>query len=175
MLVNLKSNNTPGAKLPTTKFRLFIADITDVDINNWPEPTIATISTDVLVTDIVTPRSWKYLDCKVGSMKPNAAPGESPLTGKLTLTPQIEGITKESLACLYDNNGRRVIVVWERCADRQKFIGGSPCSGGLEIKMSSIGDLDGGSSGIALTFEGGDCPEPFYFYDFDAMVIAPDA
>lgn len=173
MLVNLKTNNTPATKIPTTKFRLYLADMADVDVENWPTPVVATISTNVLTAT----KTWKYVDCKINTLKPNAAPGESPLTGKLTINAQLDGLTKENLDWLYGNNGRRVIAVWERCSDGQKFIGGSPCSGGVEIRMASIGDLDGGASGVGLTLEGGDCPEPIYYYDAtgEDFPVAPDA
>jgi len=152
---------------------MYLGDMPDVDIENWPTPANATIDTNVLAAT----KTWKYVDCKINSLKANAAPGESPLTGKLSINAQLDGLSKENLQWFYDNNGRRVIAVWERCSDGQKFIGGSPCSGGVEIRLANIGELDGGTSGLGITLEGGDCPEPIYFYDVTGVdfPVAPDA
>ncbi|MBN1989378.1 MAG: hypothetical protein JW783_08285 [Bacteroidales bacterium] len=169
MLVNLPLTRDNASKIPTLKYRLYLAELADVDIENWPAPVKATISEDVLLVG----KTYKYLDCKINSINPNAGPGESPLTGKLTLSPIIDGITPDSLSWLYTNMGNDVIAVWERCQDGQQFIGGSPCSGGLKIKLTSVGTLDGGMLGISLTLEGGDCPEPFYFYN-GPLTVAED-
>ena len=165
MLVNLKLNQTKSAKTPTMKYRLFLSDLNDLDLDNWPEATNATISTNVLAAT----KAWNYVDGKVNSVKPNVEPGESPITGKLTIPIQIEAVTKETLAWLYENQGKRVVAVWERCADNQKFIGGSPCSGGLEIKLGNLGEIEGGTLGMAIILEGGDCPDPPYFYDVEGV------
>lgn len=161
MLFDLPKNTDNKSKLSTLKFRLYLALLSDVDVDNFPKAVGATIGTNVLLPG----KTWKYLDVLAKSIKPNASAGESPITGKLKLTPVIEGISKQSLAWVYDNIGQDVVVVWERCSDGQKFLGGSPCSGGLAVKLESIGAQDGGVDGIALSFEGGDCPEPFWFYD----------
>ncbi len=152
------------------KFRLFLALLADVDVDSFPAAVQATISANVLLAG----KTFKYIDCQINSIKPNAKPGESPYTGKLVLTPILEGISKASLDWLYKNLGEDVIAVWERCSDGQKFIGGSPCSGGLKVKFTSVGDLNGGISGIALSLEGGECPEPFWFYDGDIPRDTPE-
>ena len=160
MFVNLPKQ--PGdSKQNQPMFRLYVANLNDVDIENWPAAVNATISTNVLKTT----KKWNFIDSTPKSINPSAAPGESPLNGILTLTPVIEGITKESLAWIYDNVGEDCIVVWERCIDKQKFIAGSPCSNGLKLTYTNIGTLEGGIGGIALQFQGQECPEPFYFYD----------
>jgi hypothetical protein len=152
----------PGAtKQPTLKNRLYLAMLSDVDMDGWPKAQAATINTNVLLPN----RAYKFMDALANSINANAQPGESPYTGHLILTPTLEGISKTTLDWLYQNLGSRVIAVWERCSDGQKFIGGSPCSGGLTVKFTSAGALDGGIAGVALSLEGGDCPEPFFFYD----------
>lgn len=168
---DLKQSTDNASKTSTLKFRLFMAEMDDVDVDNYPKAVNATISTNPLLPG----KTFKFLDVNPENVKPNAAPGESPITSKLTLTPIIEGISKATLAWVYENVGKRVLVVWERCADGQRFIGGSPCSNGLQIKLTSIGAQDGGMSGIALSLEGGECPEPFCFYDGEIPTEAPTA
>lgn len=159
MLVNLPKQ--PGVtKQNAPMFQLYIASLSDVDIENWPAATGATISTDVLLPT----KTWKKLASTPTSINPNAAPGEAPMNGILTLTPRIEGISDESLAWVYGNVGEDCVVVWERCSDKTRFIGGSPCSNGLKMTYTAIGTLDGGIGGIDLQFQGQECPEPFYVY-----------
>ena len=169
ILKDLPKDNNSVSKATKMKFRLFLAEITDVDIDNFPKPVNATISTNVLKAGKV----YRFLDVKTTNMKPNAQPGDSPFEGKLVLTPVIEGVSKASLSWIYEYQGKEVIVIWERCSDGQRFIGGSPCSDGLTIKYTSIGDQDGGIAGIALSLEGQPCPEPFLFYDGPIPVEAP--
>jgi hypothetical protein len=164
---NLEKQNK-ASKQNSPKYRIYIVNINDVDVENWPAATDATISADILKAD----KKWTYLDSTPTSINPSAAPGESPLNGILTLTPVIEGISKKSLQWVYDNVGEDCMVVWERCADGQKFIGGSPCSSGLKLSYTGIGNLDGGIGGISLQFQGQECPEPFYFYDGPLVVDA---
>jgi hypothetical protein len=149
------------SKLPTLKNRLYLALLKDVDVDNFPQAVNATISTNVLLPNKV----YRFVDAQTNSIKPNATPGESPYTGKIVLTPILEGLSRTTLDFLYKNVGERVVAVWERCSDGQKFLAGSPCSGGLVVKFTSVGNLDGGVAGVALSLEGGDCPEPFWFYD----------
>lgn len=160
MLFNLEKQDK-SSKQNSPKFRLYVANLNDVDIDNWPAAVDATIADGVLKAG----KKFTYLDSTPTSINPSAAPGESPLNGVLTLTPVIEGISKKSLQWIYDNNGEDCVVVWVRCADNQKFIGGTPCSSGLKLSYTQIGTLDGGIGGIALQFQGQECPEPFYFYD----------
>ena len=161
MFFNLPKVQDKGAKQSSPMFRMYVAHINDVDVENWPAAVDATISTDVLKSG----KLWTYLDSTPTSINPSAAPGESPLNGILTLTPAIEGITKKSMQWVYDNVGADCVVIWERCSDKQKFIGGSPCSSGLRLSYTNIGALEGGIGGIALQFQGQECPEPFWFYD----------
>jgi len=168
MLFNLEKQNK-NSKQNSPKYRLWVALLNDVDVENWPKPEDATISENVLKEG----KKFNYLDSTPSSINPNAAPGESPLNGVMTLTPVIEGISKKSLQWTYDNAGEDCIVVWERCVDGQKFIAGSPCSSGLRLSYTNIGNLDGGIGGIALQFQGQECPEPFYFYD-GPLEVEPD-
>lgn len=168
---NLTKSTSANDKQTTLKYRIWVADIEDVDVENWPKAVNATIS----VNPLLTGKTWKYMDVKADSIKPSAAPGESPFGGKLTLTPVVEGLSKQTLSWLYENVGKDVVVVWERCSDGVRFIGGSPCSNGMRIKFTSIGAQDGGVSGIALSFEGGECPEPLCFYEGELPVAAPTA
>jgi hypothetical protein len=169
MIFNLGKSVDNISKQGAPNFRLWIANIRDVDVDNWPKAVNATISTNVLLAG----RTHKYLDVKADTIKANAQPGESPINGKLILTPIYEGISRDALNWVYSNAGEDVIVIWERCADKQRFIGGSPCSSGLRVKYTSIGDQDGGIAGIALSFEGGECPEPFFFYDGPIITGTP--
>ena len=168
MTYNLEKQDK-NSKLGKPNFRLYLALLKDVDVENWPTATDATISTDVLKTG----KKWNYVDATTESINPNTALGESPLNGVLTLSPFIEGISKKSLQWIYDNSAEDCIAVWERCADKQKFIGGSPCSGGLKISYTNIGKDDKGTAGIALQLQGQQCPEPFYFYD-GPLEVEPD-
>jgi hypothetical protein len=169
VLTDLLKNQNNSDKAPKMKFRLFLADLNDVDIDNFPVPVNATIQTNPLKPGKV----FHYLDVQTSAMNPNAAPGDSPFGGKLTLTPSIEGISKATLTWIYANVGRDCLAVWERCSDRARFIGGSPCSDGVRVKYTNIGNLDGGIMGIALSLEGGECPEPFWFYEGEIPQEAP--
>lgn len=169
MLMDLQKNQNQHSKSSTLKFRIYLALLMDVLIDSFPKAVNATISTNVLQPG----KYFRYLDVVAKNLKPNAKAGESPYEGKLTLTPLIEGISKQSLAWVYANIGKEVVVVWERCSDGQKFLGGSPCSDGLTIKLDSIGAIDGGIDGISLIFEGKECAEPFVFYDTDIVMEDP--
>jgi hypothetical protein len=161
MIRDLQKEQNNVNKAPKMMYRLWLADLNDVDVDNFPKSVNATIQ----VNPLKAGKYFHFLDANPKNMKPNAAPGESPHGGVLTLTPVIEGISKATLAWIYENVGKEVIVIWERCSDRQRFIGGSPCSDGLTIKYTTIGEQDGGVLGINLSFEGAECPEPFLFYD----------
>ncbi len=158
MLFNLEKQDK-NSKQNTPKYRIYVALLKDT-IADWPAVKDATLSETVLQEG----KKWTYLDATSASINPAAAPGESPLNGVLTLTPIIEGISPKSLQWIYDNVGEDCVVIWERCVDKQMFIGGTPCSSGLRLTYTNIGTLDGGIGGIALQFQGQECPEPFYFY-----------
>jgi hypothetical protein len=160
------------SKIGNPKFRLYLADFNDVDVESWPVPADATIDENVLKTG----KKWKYLDATSASIKPVTSPGESPYTGRITLTPLIEGVSPASLQWVYDNAGKNVVAVWERCKDGTKFIAGTPCSNGLLLTYNSIGAQDGGVYGISLQLQGEECSEPFYVYDVSGtdFPVEPD-
>ena len=160
MLFSLEKQDK-ASKQNSPMYRIYLAHLNDVDVENWPAAVDATITTDVLKAG----KKWYFLDSTPTSINPNAAPGESPYNLILTLTPRIEGITKKSLQYIYDNIGDDFVTIWERCSDKQKFIAGSPCSSGLKMSCPLIGNLDGGIGGADLQLQGQECPEPFYFYD----------
>jgi hypothetical protein len=169
MLFDLPKELNKLAKISKMKFRIYIAILADVLQDTFPAPVGATISSNVLQEN----KTFKFLDCKVDTVKPVEEPGENPYTSKLKLTPVIEGVSKATLGWLRENLGKEVVVVWERCSDGAKFIGGSPCSNGLTIKLVSVGAQDGAIEGIALSFEGGECIAPFSFYDADVVLEDP--
>ncbi|EGK02442.1 hypothetical protein HMPREF9455_01399 [Dysgonomonas gadei ATCC BAA-286] len=160
ILNNLEKTGDKNSQLHTMRYRIYLALMTDVDILNFPQAIRGAILSNVLKPGAF----FKFLDAKAQSIKPNAEPGESPFNGKIVLNPIIEGISEETLQWIYDNVGLDFLVVWERCSDGQRFIAGDPCSGGLKLSYTSIGELEGGLAGIATALTGGECPNPFWFY-----------
>lgn len=174
-LTPLNESADRHAKSSSIMAKIFLAPMSSI-VDDFPKAIEATILTNILKPGEV----FVPFAALTQSVNPNAEVGESPLNGKLTLTPIIEGISKRILAWVYENAGKRFIVVWERCSDRQRFIAGDFCSGGLEFTYTGIGTQDKGMAGIATKFEGGECPEPFWFYDgplplAEAESVAADA
>ena len=157
------------AKLSSLKLRLYLALFADVDGENFPKAVNATISSNVLLPG----KKHFYVDAKVDTINPTGSPGESQGTIGLVLSPQIEGISKKSLDWVYKINGERVIAIWENCETRERFIGGSYCSGGLLVSVQSLGKMEDGYLGAVLNLTGGACPEPFYFYEGPILLVAP--
>lgn len=168
-LVNLGKQEDAASKSTALKYRIYVAPMSSVNVDNFPKAKGSTISTNPLLPNA----TLKYFDAKINTIKPNAVPGESPYNGVITLSPSIEGISKETLAWVYANVAQDFLVIWERCSDGQRFIAGDPCSGGLKFAYTSIGELEGGIAGIATTFTGGECPAPYYFYDGPLPLEAP--
>lgn len=165
-----------SSKISNLRFRLYLAMLTDVDMDNFPKPVLSTIMTNVLLPG----KTHFYVDTKINTINPTGAPGESQGNVALTLSPQIEGISKQSLSWMYGLNGERVIAIWENCETGEKYIAGSPCSGGLLVSIQSLGKMEGGFNGAVLNLVGGECPEPFWFYEGPILrdapqIIAPDA
>ena len=171
MLVNLGQQDR-DSKSSVLKYRLYLQKLDLVDVENFPKAIEATIPTNVLKPDA----NYIYLDAATGTITPNTEPGQAPMNQVLTVIAAIEGVSKKSLSWFYSINGERVVLIWERCVDGQRFIAGSPCSGGLLVS-GTIANLENGLSGITLTFTGGECPEPIWFYDgplpLEAPVIVP--
>jgi hypothetical protein len=165
-----------SSKLSSLKYRLYLALLTDVDVDNFPKAVLSTITSNVLLPG----RTHFYVDTKINTINPTGAAGESQGNVTLTLSPQLEGISKDSLTWIYGLNGERVIAIWENCETGQKFIGGSPCSGGLLVSVQSLGRMEDGFNGAVLNLVGDECPEPFWFYDGPIIrdtpqIVPPDA
>lgn len=160
ILVNLDKQDK-NAKSSSLRYRMYLANMKDVDVENFPKAINATISVNVLKPGAV----FKYVDAQTNSIKPATQVGESPYNGKLEIPFIIEGISGETLSWSYENQGEDFVGVWVRCADNQCFIAGDPCSGGLRFSYDTIGALDGGISGISGKLTGGECPEPIWLYD----------
>ena len=176
MVLSNLGQQDKNSKQGALKYRLYLAKMKSANIDNFPKPVGAVILTNPLLVGEV----FKYIDAKAQSLKPNAEPGESPYNGKLVINFIIEGISEETQQWAYDNQGEDFIAIWERCSDNKRFIGGDTCSGGLKFSYTSIGDQDGGVSGIAGTLTGAECPNPYFFYNgvlplTDPVQVAADA
>ena len=170
MILNLP-NEAGRLKIYTIKFRLYFALLSDVDIQNFPK----SIGKTILSNPLLPGKTFRFLDAKTNSINPTSAAGKSQGTLALTLTPEIEGFSKDVLDFIYMLNGERVIVVWEDCKTGTMFIAGSPCSGGLLVSITTLGKTDTGFWGAVLEMKGDDCPEPFYFYEGPVLLDAPQA
>ncbi|MDR0829748.1 MAG: hypothetical protein LBN95_06520 [Prevotellaceae bacterium] len=157
------------AKMSSLKFRLYLALLADVDVENFPKAVLATISSNVLLPG----KKHFFVDTKVNTINPTGSAGDSQGTIGLVLSPQIEGISKFSLDWIYKLNGERVVGFWENCETGEKFIAGSPCSGGLIVSVQSLGKMEDGFNGAVLNLTGDACPEPFYFYEGPILLAAP--
>ena len=168
MIVNLE-NNKNRLKISTVSFRLYYVPIEDVDFENFPKPVNKTISSNVLKPG----KKHRFLDAKTNSINPSGTAGDSKGNIKLEISPQIEGISEEVLDFIYTINGQRVIVFWEDCNSGKMFIAGNKCSAGLEVAVNSLGKMDDGFWGAILQMTGGDCPEPFWYYDGPILLDEP--
>jgi len=169
MIFNLK-NEEGRLKISTIKFRLYFALLSDIDVDNFPKAVNATIASNVLLAG----KKHKIFDAKINTINPTGAAGASQGTVALTLQPQVEGFSKNVLDFIYTLNGERIIVIWEDCKTGQLFIAGSPCSGGLLVSITNLGKMDDGFYGAILEMKGGDCPEPFYFYEGPIILDDPE-
>ncbi len=165
MLINLPKQPKESKDLGL-KYRIYLALMTYVDLEKYPKPEKATIKESVLKEG----KKYNYLDGTVASLKPNVQPGENQFKGVPMLPVIIEGMSKESLDYVYQNVGEDFNIIFERCADGQKFIMGDPCSGGMKMKYTSIGEQEGGLAGIGLEFTGGECSQPLLYYDGEIEV-----
>jgi hypothetical protein len=170
MILNLK-NEDGRVKISTIKYRLYFALLSSIDVDNFPKAVGATISSNVLLPG----KTHHILDAKINTVNPTGAAGQSQGTLALTLSPQIEGFSKNVLDFIYKINGERIIVIWEDCTTRNLFIAGSPCSGGLLVSITSLGKMEDGFYGAVLQMQGGECPEPFYFYEGPILLDTPEA
>jgi len=104
------------------------------------------------------------LECKPGTIVPVINAGEAPQDGKADITGIVEGIDEHTLQMAYENQGKELVAIVERCSDGTKFLFANPCTGGLTFQYQTIGTQDGGTAGINFTLSGGDCPEPMVVY-----------
>ena len=168
MILNLK-NEAGRLKTASLRYYLFFALLSDVDLINFPKAVAATISSNILLPG----KKHHIFEGKFDSVNPTGAAGSAQGTMNLTLTPQIEGFSKNVLDFVYSLNGERVISIWEDCTTGQRFIAGSPCSGGLMVSVTSLGKMDTGLWGAVLEMKGGDCPEPFWYYEGPILLDDP--
>ncbi len=171
---NIPRNAKESAR-PSLKYRIYYARVRDeVDMDSWPAPNNATIVSVPLKPGKV----MHYIDCMINTVRANAASvGEISPEGEITITADLEGLSKALLAFLWGNNGEDMVIIWEHCGTKQKFIAGSPCSG-LMMTFTKAG-FDENSAGASLQFKG-QCPDPYNFFDGevpleDPEVVAADA
>lgn len=170
MLFNLPKQDKNSKDL-SLKYRVYLAPMTSVDVDNYPKPEKATIKQKVLKAD----EKYNYLDGDARTLVMNVEPGENQFKGVPKVTIIIEGLTPDSLEYVYANAGEDFNMIVERCSDGQKFIMGDPCSGGMRMQYTSIGVLEGGNAGISVEFTGGQCNQPVLFYDAEFDVVADEA
>jgi len=168
MILNLEQQDK-RSKLSTLKMRMYFALLSDVDIDNFPKAVNATIASSVLLPG----KKHSYFDAKIDTVAPTGAAGESLGNIALTVTAQLEGVSRRTLQFLSELNGERVILFWENCDTGERYIAGSPCSGGMLVVVTSIGRQDDGFNGVILEFRGGQCPNPFYFYEGPIILDTP--
>lgn len=162
--------NSPDTAKASIKYRLWFGRVRDeIDMDSWPVAVNATINSIPMLPGKV----MHYMDCAMNSIKPNAASvGDIAPNGELTITANIDGLSKSLLAFLWGNNGEDMVVIWEHCTTKQKFIAGSPCSG-LRFTFTKVG-TDDNSTGVSLQWKG-QCPDPFNYFDGEIPVEAPVA
>lgn len=163
-MINLPQAPEVTAK-PVIVNRLWLARARDeVDMEQFPEATKGTIAAESL--KMLSGKGFHFIDCIKNTVKPAAkSVGEVAPLGQATITADVKGLTPEALDFIYENNGEEMIVIWEQCSSRQKFIAGSRC-GGLTMSYTNIGYTDE-FIGAQLSFTGGKTAAPFYFFEGD--------
>jgi len=149
---------------------MYFAFLSDCEIKDFPRAVGATISSSPLLPGKI----FYFFDAKINTINFVGAAGESLGNIALTGTAQIEGISRKTLDFLYHLNGERLIVIWENCETHELYIAGSPCSGGLLMVVTSLGKQDDGFLGAILEFRGGECPDPYYFYEGPIVLGSPE-
>lgn len=160
--------NTSESASASLKYRIWYARVRDeVDMDNWPASENATISA-------IPMKAGKYfhsIDCRADSVRPNAqSVGDIAPSGELTIVADISGLSKTMLQLFYANNGEDMVVIWEHCQTKQKFVAGSPCSG-LIFSYTKLG-TDENSTGASVQWKG-KCPEPFLYFDGEVPTADP--
>ena len=168
MIPNLVQQDKKS-KLSALRMRMYIALLSDCDIDNFPKPINSTIMSNVLLPG----KKHSFFDAKIGTILPSGAAGESLGNTALTVSPQLEGISRKTLQFLSAINGERFIIFWENCDTGEKYIAGNPCSGGMLAVVTNIGRQDDGFNGVIIEFRGGECPDPYYFYEGPIILDTP--
>ena len=169
MIINLR-NEEGRMKISGIKYTLYYALLSDIDSDNFPKAVHSTISSNVLLPG----KKHRVFDAKVDNITPTAAAGDSQGTMALSFSPQIEGFSRNVLDFIYAINGERIILFWEDCSTGERFIAGSPCSGGLLVSITSLGRMDNGFYGAVLQMQGNNCPEPMYYYEGPILLDSPE-
>ena len=174
MVKNIKRKDI-DAKSKSTKFA-FIITLIEAAIVDWAAlstlcaaKTTAKLTSQVpyleLQQDDTVANHTLTLECKPGTVVPIINAGEAPMDGKAEITAIVEGVDENTLQMAYENQGKEMIAIVERCSDGKKFLFANPCTGGMTFQYQSIGAQDGGTSGINFTLSGADCPEPMLVYE----------
>jgi hypothetical protein len=174
MVKNIKRKDI-DAKSKSTKFAFIITLIEAAIVDwaalstLWAAKQTAKLTSQVpyleLQQDDTVANHTLTLECKPGTVVPIINAGEAPMDGKAEITAIVEGVDENTLQMAYENQGKEMIAIVERCSDGKKFLFANPCTGGMTFQYQSIGAQDGGTSGINFTLSGADCPEPMLVYE----------
>lgn len=173
MVKNIKRKDV-DVKSKSTKFA-FIITLIEASIVDWPAlSTLWAAMTGAKLTSQVPYLTLEsgdsvenhtlVLECKPGTIVPVVNAGEAPMDGKAEITGIVEGIDENTLQMAYENQGKELIAIVERCSDGMKLLFANPCTGGVTFQYQSIGAQDGGVAGINFTLSGSDCPKPMVVY-----------
>ena len=173
MVKNVKRKDV-DAKSKSAKYS-FITTLIEAAIVDWAAlaalwnaMTGAKLTSQVPYLELTSPDTVAdhtlVLECKPGTIVPVVNAGEAPTDGKAEITGIVEGIDENTLQMAYENQGKEVIAIVERCSDGMKFLFANPCTGGMTFQYQSIGSQDGGIAGINFTLSGADCPKPMVVY-----------
>ena len=173
MVKNIKRKDI-DAKSKSTKFAFIITLIEAAIVDwaalaaLWKAMTGAKLTSQVPYLTLESGDSVEnhtlVLECKPGTVVPVVNAGEAPTDGNGEITGIVEGVDEHTLEMSYENQGKEVIAIVERCSDGMKFLFANPCTGGMTFQYQSIGSQDGGIAGINFTLSGADCPKPMVVY-----------
>lgn len=174
MVKNIKRKDV-DAKSKSTKFAFIITLIEAAIVDwaalaaLWKAMTGAKLEHQVpyltLGQDDSVENHTLVLECKPNTIVPAVNAGEAPTDGNGEIAGIVEGIDENTLQMAYENQGKEVIAIVERCSDGKKFLFANPCTGGMTFQYQSIGAQDGGIAGINFTLKGEDCPKPMVVYE----------
>lgn len=152
------------------KKRIYICNIRDIDMENFPVAANGIISTAPPKVGGTSNETIKFVYMDVTTVTPSCKAGNVSFNGKPEVSVLCEGLTPERLEWIYDKVGDRFIVVYEDLAAKDFVIQGGPY-GGLELSCEDLGIIDG-KRGASLKFAGEECPEPIFFYTGDIDIEA---